>query len=136
MRTWGGQVDVQLYDIAKPEYAGKDTEALVAALGPRLEETFVLADLGVDEVGLVMKNGKLEDLFAPGTRKLYWKGLTRVEIEERWPGHLAEWRTPDGYEPDHELLVRVLEAIADLHSRHRGRHLFAVAQAMAPARPR
>ena len=56
-----------------------------------------------------------------------WTGLTRVEIEERWPGHLAEWRTPDGYEPDHELLVRVLEAIADLHSRHRGRHLFAVA---------
>ncbi|RDZ26309.1 slipin family protein [Lysobacter silvisoli] len=80
VRTWGGQVDVQLYDIAKPEYAGKDTEALVAALGPRLEETFVLADLGVDEVGLVMKNGKLEDLLAPGTRKLYWKGLTRVEI--------------------------------------------------------
>jgi hypothetical protein len=34
----------------------------------------VLADIGVDEVGLVSQNGKLEDVLAPGMRKLYWKG--------------------------------------------------------------
>ena len=65
---WLGRTDVVLHDIAKPEYAGKDTDVLVAALGERLGDSFVLADIGVDQVGLVMKNGKLEDLLAPGSR--------------------------------------------------------------------
>lgn len=77
---WLGRTEVVLHDIAKPEYAGKDTDALVAALGARLVEHFVLADIGVDQVGLVMKNGKLEDLLAPGSRKLYWRGLVPIEI--------------------------------------------------------
>ena len=77
---WLGRTDVVLHDIAKPEYAGKDTDVLVAALGARLGDSFVLADIGVDQVGLVMKNGKLEDLLAPGSRKLYWKGLVQIEI--------------------------------------------------------
>ncbi|KRD75845.1 slipin family protein [Lysobacter sp. Root983] len=77
---WRARVEVLLYGIAKPEYAGNDTDALVAALGARLDEHFVLADIGVDQVGLVMKNGKLEDLLAPGSRKLYWKGLVPIEV--------------------------------------------------------
>ncbi|KQZ59606.1 stomatin/prohibitin-family membrane protease subunit [Lysobacter sp. Root559] len=77
---WLGRTEVVLHDIAKPEYAGKDTDVLAAALGERLGDSFVLADIGVDQVGLVMKNGKLEDLLAPGSRKLYWKGLVPIEI--------------------------------------------------------
>ncbi|KRA16276.1 slipin family protein [Lysobacter sp. Root604] len=77
---WRARVEVLLYGIAKPEYAGNDTDALVAALGARLDEHFALADIGVDQVGLVMKNGKLEDLLAPGSRKLYWKGLVPIEV--------------------------------------------------------
>ncbi|KRC36658.1 MULTISPECIES: slipin family protein [unclassified Lysobacter] len=77
---WLGRTEVVLHDIAKPEYAGKDTDVLVAALGERLGDSFVLADIGVDQVGLVMKNGKLEDLLAPGSRELYWKGLVPIEI--------------------------------------------------------
>lgn len=77
---WLGRSEVVLHDIAKPEYSGKDTDVLVAALGARLGEHFVLADIGVDQVGLVMKNGKLEDLLAPGSRKLYWKGLVPIEV--------------------------------------------------------
>jgi regulator of protease activity HflC (stomatin/prohibitin superfamily) len=29
----------------------------------------------------VSKNGKLEDVLAPGSRRLYWRGLVRVEVE-------------------------------------------------------
>jgi len=36
----------------------------------RWSATFVLADIAVSEVGLVAKNGKLEDVLAPGSRKL------------------------------------------------------------------
>jgi regulator of protease activity HflC (stomatin/prohibitin superfamily) len=74
------RVEVAVHDIARPEYAGKDADVLVAVLGDRLADNFVLADLAMDEVGLVMKDGKLEDVLAPGTRRLYWKGLVAVEV--------------------------------------------------------
>ncbi len=75
------RIEVGVHNIAKPEYAGNDTDVLVAALGNRLDDNFVLANLGMNEVGLVLKNGKLEDVLAPGTRKLYWKGLVPVEVQ-------------------------------------------------------
>ena len=75
------RIEVRTYNIAAPEYAGHDVDALIARLGERLGETFVFADIGADEVGLVSKNGKLEDVLAPGSRRLYWRGLVNVEIE-------------------------------------------------------
>src|SRR5690606_40066998 len=80
--AWRAQLEVVVHDIRKPEYAGNDVDALIAALGERLGETFVLADIGMDEVGLVSKNGRLEDVLAPGARQLYWRGLVRVEVEK------------------------------------------------------
>ncbi len=80
--AWRDQLDVVMHDIGKPEYAGDDVDALVAALGSKLGETFVLADIGMDEVGLVSKNGKLEDVLPPGLRKLYWRGLVQVDVEK------------------------------------------------------
>ena len=73
--------DVVVHNIANPEYTGRDIDALIARLGERLDETFVLADIGANEVGLVSKNGKLEDVLAPGSRKLYWRGLVKVEVQ-------------------------------------------------------
>lgn len=75
------RIEVSVHNIARVEYAGNDVDALIAALGNQLGGTFVLANLGMDEVGLVLKNGKLEDVLAPGTRKLYWKGLVAVEVQ-------------------------------------------------------
>lgn len=76
-----GRMAITAHNIAKPEYAGSDVDTLIAALGARLDEHFVLADLRADEVGLVLKNGKLEDILFPGTRKLYWRAPVKVEIE-------------------------------------------------------
>lgn len=75
------QVEVVVHDIRNSEYAGRDVDTLIAAPGERLDTHFVLADLGTDEVGLVLKNGKLDDVLAPGTRKLYWRGLTPVQVQ-------------------------------------------------------
>jgi len=74
------RVEVTVHPVATAEYAGRDMDALVACLGVQLDDTFVLADLGADEVGLVLKNGKLEDVLAPGSRRLYWRGLIEVEV--------------------------------------------------------
>ncbi len=53
------RIEVRTFNIAAPEYAGHDVDALIARLGDKLGDTFVLADIGTDEVGLVLKNGKL-----------------------------------------------------------------------------
>jgi regulator of protease activity HflC (stomatin/prohibitin superfamily) len=79
--AWNAEMEVVVHDIRVPEYSGKDVEALIGALGERVHETFVLADIGINEVGLVSKHGKLEDVLAPGTRKLYWRGLVPVAVE-------------------------------------------------------
>lgn len=68
------------YDIANSAYAGNDGEALIAGLGERLSDYFVLADIGNDEVGLMLRNGRYAEVLAPGQRRLYWKGLARIEV--------------------------------------------------------
>lgn len=73
------EIVVALHNVMRPEYGGTDADALMA--GSRFSEHFVVADVGSDEVGLVYKNGKLEDVLPPGLRKLYWKALLPVTIE-------------------------------------------------------
>lgn len=82
-RLWDAfnKLEVRRFELARPEYEGKDAEVLIERLGAELQHDFVLADIAVGEVGLVAKNGKLEDVLAPGSRKLYWKGAVEVAVE-------------------------------------------------------
>ncbi len=41
-----------------------------------------------------------------------WSGLTRAEIEERWPGYLAARRSPPDFEGDDSLLARTRAGLA------------------------
>lgn len=41
-----------------------------------------------------------------------WSGLSRVQIEEQYPGYLANDKRPPGYESDEDLLPRVLKGLA------------------------
>ena len=41
-----------------------------------------------------------------------WSGLTRDEIEDRWPGYLAARRSPPDFEGDDELLARTRAGLA------------------------
>ena len=75
-----GRIAVAVHNAARADYAGADAEVLMARMDAKLGEHFLLADVGVDQVGLVLKHGKLEDVLAPGTRKLYWKELAPVEL--------------------------------------------------------
>jgi len=77
-----GSNEVRTFDLAKSEYDGKDVDVLTERLGAELGETFVLADIGTNEVGLVAQNGKLVDVLAPGSRKLYWRGPLKIEVEQ------------------------------------------------------
>ena len=75
------RIAVGVHNLAKPEYTGADADVLMARIDGALAECFSVADIGTQQVGLVLKNGKLEDVLAPGTRKLYWKGLVPVEVQ-------------------------------------------------------
>jgi len=75
-------LEVSVFDtLANEYYTGKDADALIARLGDALDETFLLADIGVNEVGLVSRNGKLAYALAPGSRTLYWRGANKIEVE-------------------------------------------------------
>jgi broad specificity phosphatase PhoE len=41
-----------------------------------------------------------------------WSGLTREEIEDRWPGYLAARRAPPDFEGDAQLLARTTAGLA------------------------
>jgi regulator of protease activity HflC (stomatin/prohibitin superfamily) len=71
---------VVVHTIARPEYVGNDADILMGSMDAKLAAHFVMADVGTDQVGLVLKNGKLEDVLVPGTRKLYWKDLVRIDV--------------------------------------------------------
>lgn len=87
-----GRFEVQVGNILQPEYAGRDVEAVIEALGERVEQFFILADIGANEIGLLMKNGRIEDVLPPGSRKLFWRGPVRVEIERVPIGESLEVR--------------------------------------------
>jgi len=87
-----GRFEVQVGNILQPEYAGRDVEAVIEALGERVEQFFTLADIGANEIGLLMKNGRIEDVLPPGSRKLFWRGPVRVEIERVPIGESLEVR--------------------------------------------
>ena len=40
-----------------------------------------------------------------------WSGLTRSEIDERFPGYLNDGSRPQGYEPDDIMLARTLRGV-------------------------
>ncbi|MBQ4854222.1 slipin family protein [Rhodanobacter sp. B2A1Ga4] len=75
------RIAVTVHNLTRPEYAGSDAEVLMAQMDGPLAECFLVADISTDQVGLVLKDGKLEDVLAPGTRKLYWKGIVPVEVQ-------------------------------------------------------
>lgn len=73
-----------------------------------LQRAFTTAGIVADELGVgpVVGDVDLVERFAG-----VWEGLTRGEIEERWPGYLAEGRRPDDYESDEAIVARAAGAL-------------------------
>lgn len=46
-----------------------------------------------------------------------WEGLTRAEIEQRWPGFLQARRKPEGFEQDEDIVARMTSAFVDIGER-------------------
>jgi len=55
-----------------------------------------------------------------------WEGLTRVQIEDRYPGFLGDGRRPKGYESDESIIERSAGALASLARANAGRSVLVV----------
>jgi broad specificity phosphatase PhoE len=114
---WQGQADPPLSELGREQAKAAaanvgSVDAIVSSDPDRAAETaaIIATELGVDELA-TEKSFRERDAGE-------WSGLTREEIEERWPGYLAEHRRPKGWEPDDKLLVRVLAGIDKVAKKH------------------
>jgi broad specificity phosphatase PhoE len=55
-----------------------------------------------------------------------WTGLTRTEIDKRWPGWIDDLRRPEGFEDVDSVLLRVVEAFTAMREESPGGSLLVV----------
>ncbi len=82
-----------------------DVDAVVASDLRRAAETAEILAVGLG-VGPVVLDAGLRERDAGE-----WTGLTRAEIEQRWPGALGRREQPAGFETDDELAARGIPAV-------------------------
>ena len=122
---WQGRADPPLTDLGHRQArvaagALPSFDILVASTLQRAHQTAH----GISEVtGIapVQLDGRLMERDAGG-----FSGLTRAEIEDQFPGYLADGRWPQGWEDDDALVARVRAGLDDLVAAHRGRRIVVV----------
>jgi broad specificity phosphatase PhoE len=107
---WQGQADPPLSDLGRRQAheAARSLGAIDAIWASDLQRAaetaaIIAADLGV---GPVVLDADLRERDAGE-----WTGLTRAEIEERYPGFLPDGRRPPDWESDERLLARALRTL-------------------------
>ena len=115
---WQGQADPPLSDVgrAQARAAASSLGALDAIFASDLQRATETAAIIAGELGVgpVVVDPDLRERDAGE-----WSGLTRPEIEERYPGYLGSSpsfapgaeRRPPGWEPDASVLDRALRAL-------------------------
>ena len=115
-RRWQGQADPPLPDAGLAQ--ARSAIAAATAAGPfagvgssTLERASRTAEILAEGLGLpapTPEAGLMERSAGE------WEGLTRVEIDRRYPGAVAAWRTPPGIASDEDLLARIVPALTRL----------------------
>jgi broad specificity phosphatase PhoE len=105
---WQGQADPPLSALGRKQAIHAAERIGASDLERAAETAFIIGEaIGV---GPVITEPLLRERDAGE-----WSGLTKVEIEEQWPGYLDEHRRPPAFEPDDTFLGRTLEALASIH---------------------
>jgi broad specificity phosphatase PhoE len=122
---WQGQADPSLSDLGRLQareaaQAVGTVDAVWASDLRRAAETAAIIAEHIG-VGPVILDPDLRERDAGE-----YSGLTRPEIEERFPGYLAAERRPPGWEPDEHLLARALRALGTMATEVPGGEVLAV----------
>lgn len=125
---WQGRADPPLTDLGREQAfrAARAVGALDAICSSPLDRAATTASVIAEEIGV----GPVRSLPALVERDAgAWQGLTRDEIEEQYPGWLAEQRRPPGWEPDDLVEARAMHALDQIAEEHAYGHVLAVAHA-------
>lgn len=116
---WQGQADPPLSDLGRLQatHAAAAIGAVDAIVSSTLDRAATTAAILAAELGVgpVQHHAGLIERDAGE-----WSGLTRVEIESRYPGDLDAGRRPAGWEDDESLLGRVLPVLDRIAATHTG----------------
>lgn len=128
VRKWQGRADPPLSDVGEDQ-----ARAAAGALGVlgRLDGV-VTSSLRrarrtgelIAGIGAIALDDPVVDLSERSAGP--WEGLTRDEIEVRFPGYLSTGNRPDGYESDESVVVRALAAIEVVATARPNRRLLVV----------
>jgi regulator of protease activity HflC (stomatin/prohibitin superfamily) len=90
------RVQIELFDLTVAEFEHPKAGFLLAENRDAVERHFDVVEIGIQEVGVVFKDGQVAGVLAPGTRQVYWRGPTVVRVEKfdistefELPSHLA-----------------------------------------------
>jgi probable phosphoglycerate mutase len=113
---WQGLADPPLSSLGREQAfaAVKRLGIVVDIVSSDLQRASQTAEILSDGIGVgpVLLDVRLRERDAGE-----WTGLTRHDIDERWPGALTNGARPKGYEPDDDVIERVLAALIAVHER-------------------
>lgn len=125
---WQGQADPPLTEtgmlqaVGAAEQLGTFDAVWSSSLQRAAHTAAILCEvIGIGPVQL--DDGLLEGAYGP------WEGLTVHQIEEGWPGYLAEHRRPDGAETLDQLSERALAAFRRIADHSPGGEVLVVSHA-------
>jgi broad specificity phosphatase PhoE len=112
---WQGQADIELTELGR-------RQAFAAAQRVGTVDAIVCSDLRRAADTAQILSGELgvgpvivEPLFRERDAG-EWSGLTTAQIEQGWPGYLAERRRPERFESEEDALARLLLGIERVHA--------------------
>lgn len=113
LRRWQGQADPPLSELGRQQAAAAAArlEPVDVVAASTLQRSRVSAEIIAEAMGCDPPI-PVPELIERDVRE--FSGLTRVQIEERFPGFLEDGRRPPGWEQDDALLARILAGISRL----------------------
>lgn len=122
---WQGHADPPLTALGRAQAlaASRALGTLDAAMASDLVRARETAEVVTGQLGVgpVLIDERLRERDAGE-----WTGLTRAEIDEQYPGYLADGRRPPGWEDAEILAARVFEALRAAHATFTGGDVLAV----------
>jgi len=122
---WQGQADPPLSDLGREQAARAADRlgAVDAIVSSDLDRALATAAILAQALGVgpVLVEPRLRERSAGE-----WSGLTREQVEQAWPGYLAERRRPPGWEPDDAVLARVRAALGAIEAAQPGAEVLVV----------
>lgn len=125
---WQGQADPPLTDagmlqaVAAAKLLGTFDGIYSSSLQRAADSAAIIAEtIGIGPVMLM--DDLMENAFGA------WQGLTIHEIEEGWPGFLAEHRRPEGAEPVADVFDRGIRALRTIAAYHPGQEALVITHA-------